>query len=126
MPAWARRPSSASSKLEHIAHPGSVDVFSRPGYFCKKVVAEAARYFVEKKPQVEFMHFSDPDDRGHADGWMSDAAARPQSAAATSAWERWSTPSARPAWPMRLCSSFRRTTAATGTITRVAASKRTA
>jgi predicted AlkP superfamily pyrophosphatase or phosphodiesterase len=60
-------------KLEHIAHPGSVDVFSRPGYFCKKVVAEAARYFVEKKPQVEFVHFSDPDDRGHADGWMSDA-----------------------------------------------------
>jgi arylsulfatase A-like enzyme len=59
-------------KLEHIAHPGSVDVFSRPGYFCKKVVAEAARYFVEKKPQVEFVHFSDPDDRGHADGWMSD------------------------------------------------------
>jgi hypothetical protein len=60
-------------KLEHIAHPGSVDVFSHPGYFCKKVVAEAARYFVEKKPQVEFVHFSDPDDRGHADGWMSDA-----------------------------------------------------
>jgi hypothetical protein len=60
-------------KLEHIAHPGSVDVFSRPGYFCKKVVAEAARYFVEKKPQVEFVHFSDPDDRGHAEGWMSDA-----------------------------------------------------
>ena len=60
-------------KLEHIAHPGSVDVFSHPGYFCKKVVAEAARYFVEKKPQVEFVHFSDPDDRGHADGWMSEA-----------------------------------------------------
>jgi len=59
-------------KLEHIAHPGSVDLFSRPGFFCKKVVAEAARYFVEKRPQVEFVHFSDPDERGHADGWMSD------------------------------------------------------
>jgi hypothetical protein len=59
-------------KLEHIAHPGSVDVFSRPGYFCKKVVDEAARYFVEKKPQIEFIHFSDPDDLGHAVGWMSD------------------------------------------------------
>jgi hypothetical protein len=58
-------------KLEHIAHPGSVDVFSRPGYFCKKVVDEASRYFVEKRPQIEFIHFSDPDDRGHADGWMS-------------------------------------------------------
>jgi predicted AlkP superfamily pyrophosphatase or phosphodiesterase len=59
-------------KLEHIAHPGSVDVFSRPGYFCKKVVDEAARYFVEKKPQIEFIHFSDPDESGHAVGWMSD------------------------------------------------------
>jgi hypothetical protein len=59
-------------KLEHIAHPGSVDLFARPGFFCKKVVAEAARYFVEKRPQIEFVHFSDPDERGHADGWMSD------------------------------------------------------
>ncbi|HMF44962.1 MAG TPA: alkaline phosphatase [Polyangia bacterium] len=58
-------------KLEHIAHPGSVDVFSRPGYFCKKVVEEATRYFVAERPAVEFIHFSDPDDLGHSDGWMS-------------------------------------------------------
>jgi hypothetical protein len=58
-------------KLEHIAHPGSVDKFSRPGYFCKKVVDEAARYFVTEKPAIEFIHFSDPDDLGHSDGWMS-------------------------------------------------------
>jgi hypothetical protein len=59
-------------KLEHIAHPGAVDFFSRPGFFCKKVVAAAAQYFVDEKPQIEFIHFSDPDERGHADGWMSD------------------------------------------------------
>jgi arylsulfatase A-like enzyme len=58
-------------KLAHIAHPGSMDMFSRPGYFCKKVVEPAARYFVEKKPQIEFIHFSDPDDLGHSEGWMS-------------------------------------------------------
>jgi Type I phosphodiesterase / nucleotide pyrophosphatase len=58
-------------KLEHIAHPGSVDYFSRPGYFCKKVVEEAADYLVKKRPQIEFIHFSDPDDLGHSDGWMS-------------------------------------------------------
>jgi hypothetical protein len=58
-------------KLEHIAHPGSVDYFSRPGYFCKKVVEEAADYLVKKRPQIEFIHFSDPDDLGHAVGWMS-------------------------------------------------------
>lgn len=58
-------------KLAHIAHPGSVEMFSRPGYFCKKVVEQAAKYFVEKKPTIEFIHFSDPDDLGHAVGWMS-------------------------------------------------------
>jgi hypothetical protein len=58
-------------KLAHIAHPGAVDMFSRPGYFCKKVVEPAAQYFVEKKPTIEFIHFSDPDDLGHAVGWMS-------------------------------------------------------
>ena len=58
-------------KLEHIARPGSVDKFSRPGYFCKKVVDEAARYFVAARPAIEFIHFSDPDDLGHLDGWMS-------------------------------------------------------
>lgn len=59
-------------KLQHITRPGSVDVFSRPGFFCKKVVEEAARYFVEKKPKLEFVHFSDPDEKGHSVGWMSD------------------------------------------------------
>ena len=58
-------------KLEHIAHPGSVDMFSRPGYFCKKVVDEASKYLVDKRPQIEFIHFSDPDDLGHSQGWMS-------------------------------------------------------
>jgi hypothetical protein len=58
-------------KLEHITHPGSVAVVSRPGYFCRKVVDEATRYFVEKKPDIEFIHFSDPDDLGHSEGWMS-------------------------------------------------------
>ena len=58
-------------KLEHIVRPGSVDVFERPGYFCRKVVEQAAAYFVTKRPQIEFVHFSDPDDRGHSSGWMS-------------------------------------------------------
>ena len=58
-------------KLKHITRPGSVALFSRPGFFCKKVVQEAAKYFVEEKPRLEFIHFSDPDERGHAVGWMS-------------------------------------------------------
>jgi predicted AlkP superfamily pyrophosphatase or phosphodiesterase len=58
-------------KLEHITPPGSVDVFERPGYLCKLVVEEAARYFIAKKPDLMFVHFSDPDEYGHAQGWMS-------------------------------------------------------
>jgi predicted AlkP superfamily pyrophosphatase or phosphodiesterase len=58
-------------KLEHIAH-GSVTLFSRPGYLCPKVVQQAAAYFKESRPQIEFVHFSDPDEEGHAIGWMSE------------------------------------------------------
>lgn len=59
-------------KLQHIVKPGQVDVFSRPGYLCRKVADAAARYFARRRPQIEFVHFSDPDDAGHAIGWMSD------------------------------------------------------
>jgi predicted AlkP superfamily pyrophosphatase or phosphodiesterase len=58
-------------KLEHIAQPGSVTLFSNPGYLCPKVAAKAAAYFRESRPQIEFVHFSDPDERGHSVGWMS-------------------------------------------------------
>ena len=112
-------------KLEHIAHPGSVDVVSRPGYFCKKVVDEAARYFVEKRPEIEFIHFSDPDDLGHSDGWMSNQQLECRSPRPTSAWRRCSTPWRPPASIARRCSSSRPITAATATTT-TARSRRTA
>lgn len=63
-------------KLEHITPPGTVDKFDRPGYLCKRVVEEATRYFLEVKPDLMFVHFSDPDEYGHAEGWMSDRYAR--------------------------------------------------
>ena len=50
---------------------GTVDVFARPGYYCKKVSDEAARYIEREKPELLFVHFSDPDEAGHADGWMT-------------------------------------------------------
>lgn len=59
-------------KLAHIVAPGSVDVFARPGYLCKKVAERAAAYFLDKHPALTFVHFSDPDEEGHAVGWMSD------------------------------------------------------
>jgi arylsulfatase A-like enzyme len=59
-------------KLQHIAEPGSLSIFSNPGYFCKKVVVQAAAHFREHRPQIQFVHFSDPDESGHSVGWMSD------------------------------------------------------
>ena len=59
-------------KLRHILPPGTVDVFQRPGYYCKKVSEEAARYIEREKPALTFVHFSDPDEKGHSAGWMSE------------------------------------------------------
>jgi len=59
-------------KLAHIIRPGVVDVFARPGYLCHKIAEAAADYFLKHRPQIEFVHFSDPDSGGHSSGWMSD------------------------------------------------------
>lgn len=59
-------------KLRHILPPGTVGVFQRPGYYCKKVSEEAARYIEREKPALTFVHFSDPDEKGHSAGWMSE------------------------------------------------------
>jgi len=58
-------------KLKHIASPGTVDHFERPSYLCGGVAARAASYFAESKPDLLFVHFSDPDEYGHSHGWMS-------------------------------------------------------
>jgi arylsulfatase A-like enzyme len=60
-------------KLRHIARPGTVDVFERPGYYCKKVADEAAGYLAREGPQLAFVHFSNPDEAGHKAGWTSDS-----------------------------------------------------
>ena len=59
-------------KLEHVIPPGSVGLFSHPGFLCHVVSEAAARYFVENRPALEFVHFADPDEIGHHEGWMSD------------------------------------------------------
>ena len=60
-------------KLRHILPAGSIGVFERPGYYCKKVSDEAARYLEKEKPALTFVHFSDPDEAGHSAGWMSES-----------------------------------------------------
>ena len=58
-------------KLRHIAIPGTVDHYERPSYLCGGVAKRAGEYFVENKPDLMFVHFSDPDEYGHSHGWMS-------------------------------------------------------
>ena len=60
-------------KLRHIASPGTVDHFERPSYLCAGVAKRAAEYFVTSKPDLLFVHFSDPDEYGHSHGWLSPA-----------------------------------------------------
>jgi arylsulfatase A-like enzyme len=64
---------TGKTKLRHIVPPGAVGVYERPGYYCKKVAEEAATYLTTEKPALAFVHFSDPDELGHAKGWMSSA-----------------------------------------------------
>jgi predicted AlkP superfamily pyrophosphatase or phosphodiesterase len=64
---------TGKTKLRHIVPPGSVGMYDRPGYYCKKVAEEAATYLTTEKPALAFVHFSDPDEAGHAKGWMSSA-----------------------------------------------------
>ncbi|HVK78644.1 MAG TPA: alkaline phosphatase [Kofleriaceae bacterium] len=58
-------------KLRHIAPPGTVGHFERPSYLCGGVARRAAAYFDEHRPDLLFVHFSDPDEYGHSHGWMS-------------------------------------------------------
>jgi predicted AlkP superfamily pyrophosphatase or phosphodiesterase len=79
-------------KFRHLLLPDSVDEFdfnqAKAGYVVKMVAGEkkvmeegtvlakivaqdAARYIVKQKPNLCFIHFTDPDDVGHKYGWGS-------------------------------------------------------
>lgn len=58
-------------KLRHIAVPGTVDTFVRPSYLCHGVARRAAEVIAADDTALVFVHFSDPDEYGHANGWMS-------------------------------------------------------
>ncbi len=62
---------TGKSKLRHIVPPGTVGIYERPGYFCKKVAEEASEYLISERPELAFVHFSDPDELGHSKGWFS-------------------------------------------------------
>ncbi|HEX8464812.1 MAG TPA: alkaline phosphatase family protein [Abditibacterium sp.] len=56
-------------KFRHLNVPGSLDQFQIPDYKAKVVAAAAAKYIVEQKPNLCFIHFADSDGAGHEFGW---------------------------------------------------------
>ena len=75
-------------KFRHLWQPGSLDVFDFKGLQEDKPMAgteeveksvnpsqavakSAAAYIIEKKPDLCFIHFADPDSAGHKSGWGS-------------------------------------------------------
>jgi len=58
-------------KLEHIAKPGTVDKFVTIKGGAEAVAQAAGEYFAQQKPNLLFVHFSDPDGAGHAHHWGS-------------------------------------------------------
>ena len=75
-------------KFRHLLQPGSLDLFDFKGPTqdalasaaaeleksvnpAQTVAASAAAYIQEKKPNLCFIHFPDPDSAGHKSGWGS-------------------------------------------------------
>jgi predicted AlkP superfamily pyrophosphatase or phosphodiesterase len=62
---------AGKDKFRHLNVPGTVDEFQFPDYSAKVVAAAAAKYILEKKPNLSLFHFADGDGAGHAHGWGS-------------------------------------------------------
>jgi len=66
-------------KFRHLVQPGTVDEFEfgpaqpkSPSTVLSRIVAKgAARFIRENKPNLCFIHFTDPDNAGHKYGWGS-------------------------------------------------------
>lgn len=61
----------AKQKFVHLFLPGSLDAFALPSSKANIVAQAAAYYIQERKPNLLFIHFADPDSTGHASGWGS-------------------------------------------------------
>jgi predicted AlkP superfamily pyrophosphatase or phosphodiesterase len=62
---------AGKDKFRHLNVPGTIDEFQIPASEAKIVAAAAAKYIVEKKPNLCFIHFADSDLAGHFHGWGS-------------------------------------------------------
>jgi predicted AlkP superfamily pyrophosphatase or phosphodiesterase len=66
----------SKSKFEALQRPGTLDYSQAPGglwgrWASTRTVADVRTYLKSEKPNVLFVHLSDPDRAGHDSGWMS-------------------------------------------------------
>ena len=62
---------AGKEKFRHLNVPNTIDEFQIPAYNAQIVADAAAKYIIEKKPNLCFIHFADSDGTGHEFGWGS-------------------------------------------------------
>lgn len=63
------------AKLLYLVRPGTAaraEHLLYPQHDMVDVAREGAHYLAQQQPQLLFLHVADPDDQGHAYGWMSE------------------------------------------------------
>jgi predicted AlkP superfamily pyrophosphatase or phosphodiesterase len=68
----------SKSKFQHLQRPGTLDYSQAPGgWFGRwdgtRTAGDVERYLSNARPDLLFVHLSDPDAAGHRAGWMSPA-----------------------------------------------------
>jgi arylsulfatase A-like enzyme len=71
----------SKAKFETLQRPGTLDYSQAPGgwfgrWSSKRTMADVRSYLAKERPNLLFIHLSDPDRAGHSSGWMSDAYGR--------------------------------------------------
>jgi arylsulfatase A-like enzyme len=66
----------SKSKFSHLQRPGTLDYSQAPGgwfgrWSATQTLRDVEKHLATAKPNLLFVHLSDPDVAGHADGWMS-------------------------------------------------------
>jgi predicted AlkP superfamily pyrophosphatase or phosphodiesterase len=78
----------SKSKFHPLQRPGTLDYSQAPGgwfgrWSSDRTARDVAAYLDTARPNVLFVHLSDPDHAGHGSGWMSEAYGRAVAAADT-------------------------------------------
>jgi len=71
----------SKSKFEPLQRPGTLDYSQAPGgwfgrWSSDRTMSDVRAYLAKERPNLLFIHLSDPDRAGHDSGWMSDAYGR--------------------------------------------------